>query len=178
MRLNRLAIALVIGGAVTTGAVTLTVAQEEERIAFPTDFASEYTLYMEIDRVQNPGQIMRIYANEAALSGLDSEGRFPDGSILVGEIFAARTDAEGNVITSDLGRQIIGGPAAVAVMEKRDGWGDAFPEELRNDDWDFAIFSPAGERLDRDLNTCRACHAPLDEEDHVFSFQHVPLPAP
>ncbi|MCW5696411.1 MAG: cytochrome P460 family protein [Bauldia sp.] len=177
MKLNRLAVALVVGGGLTLGAVTLTVAQEDEpRIAFPADFASEFTLYMEIDRVQNPGQVMRIYANDVALSGLDSEGRFPAGSILVGQIFAARTDADGNVIISDLGRQIIGNPAAVAVMEKEEGWGDAFPDELRNDDWDFAIFSPAGERLDRDLNACRSCHAPLGDIDHVFSFQHVPLP--
>jgi hypothetical protein len=58
-------------------------------------------------------------------------------------------------------------------MEKRAGWGAAFPENLRNGDWDFAIFSPDGKPLNKDLNACRACHAPLKESQHIFSLQHL-----
>lgn len=167
--------AVVVGATAAVGVTTFVAAQAPaERIAFPADYATDFTMYLELDRVQNPGQVMRIYANDAALAGPGPDGRLADGAILVGEIHGARTDAAGNFIISELGRQIRGNAAAIAVMEKRDGWGDAFPTEFRNGDWDFAIFSPTGERLDRDLNACRACHAPLTESDHVFSIQHLP----
>ncbi len=85
----------------------------------------------------------------------------------------ARKDVDGKVVTSSLGRRIKDKLVAVAVMEKQKGWGDTFPEELKNGDWDFAIFSPDGQRLDKDLNSCRQCHAPLKDSQHVFSIQHL-----
>lgn len=174
---TRKLVAVAAGAAVAIGAASLVAAQApDERIQFPANYATEFTMYLEIDRIQNPGQVMRVFANEAALAGPGPDGHLADGAILVGEIYGAKTDEAGNVIISEVGRQIRGNIAAVAVMEKQDGWGDVFPAELRNDDWDFAIFNPAGERLDRDLNSCRACHAPLTELDHVFSFQHIPAP--
>ena len=97
----------------------------------------------------------------------------PDGSVLVGEIYAAKKDADGKVIVSSLGRRVSDKLVAVAVMEKRKGWGQRFPEELRNGDWDFAIFNPKGEKLDKDLNACRSCHAPLTSTDHLFSIEHI-----
>jgi hypothetical protein len=174
---NRTPLMVAAGAAATLGAATIVAAQATaERIEFPADYATSFTMYLEIDRIQNPGQVMRIFANDAALLGPGPDGRLSDGAVLVGEIYRARTDAAGNVIISDVGRQIRGEIAAVAVMEKQDGWGDAFQANLRNDDWDFAMFNAAGERLDRDLDACRACHAPLVDRDHVFSFQHLPTP--
>lgn len=146
---------------------------EEPRIAFPENYASTFQNYLSLDRVQNPDQIIRLFANEQALTAAREGQELPNGSILVGEIYAAKKDEQGNVMTSALNRRIRGKLAAIAVMEKREGWGAAFPEELRNDDWDFAIFSPDGKRLDKDLNSCRQCHAPLKESQHVFSLEHL-----
>ena len=59
-------------------------------------------------------------------------------------------------------------------MQKQKGWGDKFSEDLRNGDWDFAIFKPTGERLiKKDLNECRACHAPLKGTQNLFSLEHM-----
>lgn len=146
---------------------------EEPRIAFPENYASTFQNYLSLDRVQNPDQIIRLFANEQALTAAREGQELPNGSILVGEIYAAKKDEQGNVVTSALNRRIRGKLAAIAVMEKREGWAAAFPEELRNDDWDFAIFSPDGKRLDKDLNSCRQCHAPLKESQHVFSLEHL-----
>ena len=71
----------------------------------------------------------------------------PYGTVLVAEIYKAKKDANGKVITSSLGRRIRGDFAAIAVMQKEKGWGEMFPAALRTGDWDFAIFSPKGERL-------------------------------
>lgn len=142
------------------------------RVAFPKDYAS-FANYLSLDRTGNPDQIIRLFANDVAARGRAEDGKLADGSILVGEIYKAEVDADGKPVTSALGRRIRNKLAAVAVMEKRAGWGADLPEEVRNGDWDFAIFSPDGKRLDKDINACRTCHAPLTAEDHVFSIEHL-----
>lgn len=146
---------------------------EEPRIQFPENYATAFRNYLSLDRVQHADQIIRLFANDQAMSAGSEGGELPYGSILVGEVFSARKDAEGNVVTSSLRRRIRDKLVAVAVMEKQKGWGDSFPEDLKNGDWDFAIFSPDGKRLDKELNSCRQCHAPLKDTQHVFSIEHL-----
>lgn len=168
----------ILTAAIAGVGLSMAVAQaQEERIAFPTNYATEYSNYLSLDRLANDGQIMRIFGNDIAMQGPGEDGRLADGAIIVGEIYAALKDDDGNVILSELGRRIRGDLAAVAVMEKRDGWGDDFADEVKNDDWDFALFGADGTRRDTDLDSCRACHSPLDGIDHVFSFQHLPAAA-
>lgn len=145
----------------------------EERIPFPADYKTAFTNYLSLDRVQNDDQIIRLFANNAALEAARAGKELPNGSILVGEIYAAKKDKDGKVMKSALRQRIRAKLAAVAVMQKSEGWGTDFPEGLRNGDWDFAIFSPDGKRLDKDLNACRACHAPLTNTQHVFSIEHL-----
>ena len=146
---------------------------DEARIAFPADYKTAFANYLKLDRVQNEDQIIHLFANDIALNAAAAGKELPNGSILVGEIYAARKDKDGNVMTSSLGLRIRDKLAAVAVMQKGDGWGARFPDDLRNGDWDFAIFSPDGKRLDKDLNACRQCHAPLADKQHVFSIEHL-----
>jgi hypothetical protein len=156
------------------GAMGMSLARAEEpRVTFPRDYTETFTNYLSLDRVQNPDQIIRLFANELAIGAGSRGAELPEGSILVGEVYSARKDAEGNIAVSSLGRRIRDKLVAIAVMEKRAGWGAAFPENLRNGDWDFAIFSPDGKPLNKDLNACRACHAPLKESQHIFSLQHL-----
>ena len=157
-----------------TTAMAAPVAQEEEaRIAFPAGYEKTFVNYLNLDRTQNHDQIIHLFANDVAAQGMRTTGTFPEGSILIGEVYRAKKDAEGNVIESLLGQRIHDGLALIAVMEKRKGWGDKYPPELNNGDWDMAAFKPDGSRADKDLNACRACHAPLAESDHVFSYEHV-----
>lgn len=162
-----------LGMAIAAIIATTAASADDQRITFPKDYASDFKNYLSLDRVQNPDQIIRLFANDQALSAAKKDEELPSGSILVGEIYAAKKDAQGNIITSSLGRRIKDKLLAVAVMEKRKGWGSAFPEELRNGDWDFAIFSPDGKRLNKDLNGCRGCHAPLKDTQHIFSLEHL-----
>lgn len=145
----------------------------EERIPFPADYKTAFTNYLSLDRVQNDVQVIRLFANDVALEAARAGKELPNGAILVGEIYAAKKDKDGKVIKSALGQRIRAKLAAVAVMQKGEGWGADFPDGLRNGDWDFAIFSPDGKRLDKDLNACRACHAPLTNTQHVFSIEHL-----
>ncbi len=157
--------------AILAGFSTL-VAAGEPRIAFPEDYKS-FKNYLSLDRTGNDNQVIRLFANDIAAAGPSKDGGLPNGSILVGEIYKAKLNDKGEVAESVLGRRIRGKLAAIAVMEKRQGWGEAFSEDLRNGDWDFAVFSPDGKRLNKDLNTCRSCHAPLKDTDHLFSIDHL-----
>jgi hypothetical protein len=160
--------------AVLTGSMIpyVTVA-DETRIQFPSNYKATFTNYLNLDRTQNPDQIIRLYANDIALEGVRATGEFPDGSILIGEIYKAKKDQDGKVVESRLGRRIKGDLALLAYMEKQKGWGDEFPEGLKNGDWDFAAFKPDGTPAKKDLNQCRACHAPLIDTRHTFSYEHL-----
>lgn len=165
-------------GSAVAAAVALTsvvmAADEAARVAFPDGYKS-YKNYLSLDRTgDNHNQIIRLFANDTAARGPGGDGRFANGSILVGEIYKAKLDENGKPVVSILGRRIRDKLAAVAVMEKREGWGEAFSKDLRNDDWDFAVFSPDGKRLvKKDIDACRSCHAPLSDKDHVFSIEHL-----
>ena len=147
--------------------------KEAADIPFPEGYEQTYTNYLSLDRVQNHDQIIRLFGNETAMGGVDENGELPYGSILVGEVYTAKKDAEGNVLTSSLGRRIKDQLVLIAVMQKEEGWGEEYSEELKNGNWDFAAFKPDGKVADKNLDACRACHAPLAAEDHVFSIEHI-----
>jgi len=152
---------------------TYTVSADEPRIKYPADYKQGFINYLSLDRTQNPDQIIRLFANDIALKGVRETGEFPDGSVLVGEIYKAKKSAEGKIIDSTLGRRVRGDLALIAVMEKQKGWGERFPDGLKNGDWDFAAFKPDGTDAKKDLNTCRQCHSPLKDTRHVFSYEHL-----
>jgi hypothetical protein len=138
------------------------------------DYRTKMVNYVSLDRTQNPDQTIGLFAPQAALDAATAAQELPYGTVLVAEIYKAKMEKDGKVITSSLGRRIRDKFAAIAVMQKGEGWGKTMPTELRNGDWDFAIFSPQGERLvEKDLNTCRGCHTPLKQTQHLFSLEHM-----
>ena len=146
----------------------------DAKIPFPANYKTNMINYLSLDRTQNHDQVIRLFATRATLDAVKSGKKIPYGSVLVGEVYKAKKNDKGVVIKSGLGRRIRSKFAAVAVMQKGQGWGAKLPKELRNGDWDFAIFKPTGERLvKKDLNKCRSCHAPLGDSQHVFSLEHM-----
>lgn len=150
------------------------VAADDSRVTYPENYRDTFVNYLSLDRTQNPDQIIRLFANEIAMQGVDESGELPDGSILVGEVYAAAKNSEGNVIESNLGRRIATKLALVAVMEKRDSWEESSSSTINVGDWDFGAFAPSGFDAGKDLDSCRACHSPLVDSDHLFSKDHIP----
>ncbi|NKB18964.1 MAG: hypothetical protein GKS01_00325 [Alphaproteobacteria bacterium] len=162
---------------ILTGLAVLTITgmafAQDNKIKFPTDYRSTFTNYLNIDRTQEDDQVIHMFANDIAMKGMKKAGKYRNGSILIGEVYKAKRDKKGEVIESELGNRIRGRFALIAVMEKQAGWGADFKEEHKNGDWDFAAFKPDGSIAKaKNLNECRACHAPLTDSDHVFSFEH------
>ena len=66
-------------------------------MSFPANYATEFTNYLSLDRSQNPDQVIRLFANDLALQGPDTEGKLSFGSVLVAEVYKANFDAQGGV---------------------------------------------------------------------------------
>lgn len=141
--------------------IALTVSADETRVAYPEGYRNTFINYLSVDRKLNPDQTMTLYANA-------------DGSVIVGEVFSAKKDSDGNVIESALGRRIPDKLLLVAVMEKRSGWGESSTSTINVGDWDFGAFKADGSDAGRNLDSCRACHSPLKDSDYLYSAEHLP----
>lgn len=129
--------------------------------------------YLVADRVGQEDQVIVLFANATAREGARINGKLPNDSIIVGEIYAAKTDADGEVIESQLGRRIPDTLKTIVMMQRRAGWDDQYPEELKVGDWEFEVFSPEGENLGKDTTACRECHHPLTDTEFTWSFDHI-----
>lgn len=149
------------------------ISHPETGIELPSDYRETFTNYLSLDRVQNPDQIIRLFANSTAMEGPDENNQLPFGSVIVAEIYKAKLNADGEAEISSLGRRIRDKPALIAVMERGEHLGKGYSAALDNGHWDYAAFTPDGAISSKDLNSCRACHAPLKETDYLFSLDHL-----
>lgn len=59
-------------------------------------------------------------------------------------------------------------------MEKRAGWGVEYPEDIRNDEWEYALFRAAGSRNEQaNIKARFQCHKPKSAQDVVFTFSQL-----
>ena len=165
---------IALGATAALAVATVAYALEDRTLDFPADYKSEFTQYYSGDRLLADTQTITLFANKVATDGVAKDGVLPSGSVLVAEIYAAKTDDKGEVIERALGRRIQGEFKAVAVMELRDGWGEQYSEDLNVGDWEFELFSPAGKNLNKDTaKACRGCHVPLGDTQYLFSLEHL-----
>jgi len=153
------------------------VVSADERVPFPAGYHDSFVEYLSIDRIMNPDQIMRIYANEAAQQGRGQQGHLPNGSVLVGEVYSVKKDDAGEVIVSSLGRRIEDKLLLIAVMERREGFAESSTSSVATGDWDFGAYTPDGKVAAKELDECRVCHAPLKDYEFMFSLEHLPINA-
>lgn len=161
------ATAVAAGGAVYAASHANDVALD-----FPADFKTEFTEYYSGDR-QNGKQFINLYANDVALNGAAADGKLPYGSVLVGEIIPVVMDGD-EPAESALGRLIhTGQPGAIVVMQRIEGNDARYGDDLKVGDWEFEVFSPAGENLAKDTTACRECHHPLTDTEFMWSYEHL-----
>lgn len=139
------------------------------RVNVPPAYATAFALYDKVDKPDR--KIVRFLYLSPNAAGLRAAGRpLPDGTVIVMEDHAAETDAAGNVVTGADGRLVpTSRVTAIAVMEKRAGWGATVPEAIRNGDWDYGAFDGAGQRRAVPTEACFTCHKPHGARDFTFS---------
>ncbi|MDP1558883.1 MAG: cytochrome P460 family protein [Nitrosomonas sp.] len=144
---------------------------DPEYVKFPDGYEKSYTKYATANRA-NQQQVAKLYANETAIASYTQGKNAASGSVLIMEIYSPKTDADGKPVPGSDGVFEIDSLAAVAVMENRDNWDDAFPQENRTGNWGFAVYNPDGTEKSNDLN-CVQCHTPLKGQDYLFTYQKL-----
>lgn len=146
-----------------------TVDAGSENITFPADYKTTFTYWMTSERFDN-NQVRYLWANDLAFAAAPGGGPLPAGSQFVMEVYGAKVDADGEPILDADGQLMPDAIKLVAVMEKGEGWGAAYPEDERNGDWEYGFFTPEGMlKADVDTAPCRACHLPYADEDFVIN---------
>ncbi|NQW09966.1 MAG: cytochrome P460 family protein [Alphaproteobacteria bacterium] len=142
-----------------------------ERVTYPANFETGYTLYNQVDRLDRK-RVRSFYVNREADAAAKSDAPLPDGTVLVMADRNAKLDAGGNPVFGADGRLVATGPVTnIFVMEKRAGWGESIPAELRNGDWDYAWFTPDGSlKPDAKYKGCFTCHMSRVERDYTFTY--------
>jgi hypothetical protein len=60
-------------------------------------------------------------------------------------------------------------------MEKRAGWGNEYPDNIRNGEWEYRAFkADKTPNTAANLTNCFTCHKPLNPaQDFVFSYDKM-----
>lgn len=143
------------------------------QVTFPEGYRSTFTMYGTVNR-PDIKQVRYLYANPVAVQAARAGGPLPPGSVLLLEQWAAKLDAQSKPVAGAGGFFVPERLVAYAVMGSGAGWGDGFPEMLRNGDWNYAVFAP-DMKLRSGVNQadCLACHKPLDKASYTFSIESL-----
>jgi cytochrome c553 len=145
----------------------------KSRLAFPEGYQQTFVRYHTIN-FPAAKQVRYYYANPAALQAARAGKPLPDGSVLFAEVYTAKLDANKNPITGADGVYETDKVVAYTAMERQAGWGDDFPEMLRNENWNYAVFT-ADKKPRAGVNQaeCLGCHKPLDKVSYTFTLKEL-----
>ncbi len=142
-----------------------------DKIAFPKEY-EKWERYAVVDRYDNK-QYRELYAKPEVVKAVRAGKPIPDGTVLAMAIYSAELDAQGSPVKDEKGRFRKGKLTGVSVMEKRAGWGVEYAPELRNGNWEYAVFMPDGSpnaQANANTQPCFACHKPHEKQDFVISL--------
>ena len=172
--MSRLAIAALL---LATAAVPALALAGPELVAFPAEYQKTFTLYNRIERPdRSPAAVRFMYAQPAAIAEAKPGQPIPYGTVLIMEDRKVLIGLDGQPVRDAEGRMVTTDEVtAVAVQEKRPGWGEAYPADKRNGEWEYAAFNPDGTRRAVSTAGCFACHTDRRGRDFSFVFAKVIL---
>lgn len=142
-------------------------------VGFPDDYKSTFTRYHAINFPARR-QVSHFYANAIALKAAKEGKPLPDGSVLFTEVYSARQDADKKPVTGTDGFFVADQILFYTAMARAPGWGRDIPEMLRNDDWNYAVFTPSRQlRPGVNQAECLACHKPLEKTSYTFTLEQL-----
>lgn len=139
------------------------------RLAFPEDW-QKGVLYATVDR-HDTKQFREFYGSAEAVKAAREGKPIPDGTILTLAAYMAKLDADGKPLRDANGRFIKDKLVVVNSMQKKAGWGQDIPADLRNGDWIYQSFSPEGKVNEKaNLTSCYQCHLPFAKDDYLTNL--------
>ena len=143
------------------------------RVAFPEGYKDSFTKYHTIN-FPATRQVRYYFANKVALQAAKAGTPLPDGSVLFAEVHAARLDADKKPVTGGDGFYVPEKLLFYTAMEREAGWGAPIPEMLRNENWNYAVFTTDRKhRPGVNQAECLACHKPLDNVSYTFTLKEL-----
>jgi cytochrome c553 len=119
-------------------------------------------------------QVRHYYANPIALAAARAGARLPDGAVILTEVSSVKLDDRLELAKGPDGIYIPNQLVFYSVMARGAGWGKDIPEILRNEDWNYAAFTPQGQLRPRINHAeCLACHKSQDEANYTFTMKEL-----
>ncbi len=156
-------------GALALGAAIQAASAGPEKVRIPMDYASTYVKIATIDRYDNK-TIRAVYMNPEAWAAAKPGEPLPDGTTLILEGRPAKLGADGQP-TLDADGRFIPGDTIVTLtsQQKRSGWGTEYPDNIRNGEWEYAVFQPNGTlNAGANVQPCMQCHKPRVADDYTM----------
>jgi cytochrome c553 len=142
-------------------------------VTFPENYKSSFVKYHTIN-FPATRQVRYYYANPAALQAAKDGKDLPNGAYLFAEVYSAKLDADKRPITGSDGFFIADQLIFYTAMARDAGWGKDIPEMLRNEEWNYAVFTLAKQqRPGVNQAECLACHKPLDKTSYTFTLNQL-----
>ena len=143
------------------------------KVTFPEGYKDSFTKYHTIN-FPATRQVRYYYANKPAAQAAKAGKSLPDGSVLFAEVYSAKLDADKKPVTGADGFFLPDQLVAYTAMARDAGWGKDIPDMLRNEDWNYAVFTTAKQqRPGVNQAECLACHKPLDKASYTFTLKEL-----
>ena len=141
-------------------------------VTFPEGYKDAFTKYHTINFPATK-QVRYYYANKVAVQAAKEGKPLPDGAFLLAEVHAAKLDAEQKPVMGADGFYVADKPLLYTAMARGAGWGSDIPEMLRNENWNYAIFSLDKQHRGINQAECLGCHKPLNNVSYTFTLKQL-----
>ena len=142
-------------------------------VSFPDNYQATFVKYHTIN-FPAMRQVRYYYANPAALQAAREGKDLPNGSVLFAEVYSAKLDADKKPVTGADGFFVADQLMFYTAMARDRGWGKDIPDMLRNEEWNYAVFTLAKQqRAGVNQAECLACHKPLDKASYTFTLKEL-----
>ena len=142
-------------------------------VTFPEGYKDSFTKYHTIN-FPVLRQVRYYFANPVALAAAKAGKPLPDGSMIFIESYAAKLDADNKPVVGADGFYVADRLLQYSSMAREAGWGDDIPALLRNENWNYAFFTPDKQRRTGvNQADCLACHKPLDKVSYLFTLKQL-----
>lgn len=142
-------------------------------VTFPEGYQSSFTKYHTINFPATK-QVRYYFANKAAVQAAKEGKPLPDGSVLFAEVYAAKLDADQKPVMGGDGFYVAEKLLFYTAMARGPGWGKDIPDMLRNEDWNYSVFTlDKQHRPGVNQAECLACHKPLDKVSYTFTLKEL-----
>jgi len=142
-------------------------------VTFPEGYKDTFVKYHTIN-FPTTNQVRYYFANKVAAQAAKEGKPLPDGSVLFAEVYAAKLGADQKPVMGSDGFFVPDKLILYTAMARAAGWGKEFPEMLRNEDWNYAVFTTdKQQRPGVNPAECLACHKPLDKVSYTFTLKQI-----